>query len=284
MPREFQSKTEPLFQMYPKAPIDNTDPLVVLIPVNKTHQRDAGLSTLSTRWQLKVVAQVLSNKIFISTKNYRTVSISNIEQWLNLDHLWVLNIRWCTDLWKPSKKVKVLQVLAVLKLLFWMVSRNSQKTNNPHQAKQHKTTAPRVQMRMLFGCEPWAYPTQKVGKVRITRTSTFDVSYRFQMFGTTSLGFWLLSSTNAAWHLSCLFWSQKNNITKPSCCICLPALPPPLRIKPASEANRVMKHPDAKIVFAARCHVSNLQGQKKSMACLCLPFGRTGRWPLTRYL
>lgn len=240
--------------------------------------------TLSTRWQLKVVAQVLSNKIFISTKNYRTVSISNIEQWLNLDHLWVLNIRWCSDLWKPSKKLKVLQVLAALKLLFWMVSRNSQKTNNPHQAKQHKTTAPRVQMRMLFGCEPWAYPTQKVGKVRITRTSTFDVSYRFQMFGTTSLGFWLLSSTNAAWHLSCLFWSQKNNITKPSCCICLPALPPPsalnLPVKPTVSWNI----PTQRLCWLHDVTSQIYRAKKKSMACLCIPFGRTGRWPLTRYL
>ena len=114
----------------------------------------------------------------------KTTDIFNFKcgQCLNFDHLWVLNIRWCTDLWKPSKKLKVLQVLAALKLLFWMVSRNSQKTNNPHQAKQHKTTAPRVQMRMLFGCEPWAYPTQKVGKVRITRTSTICRCISFLMF------------------------------------------------------------------------------------------------------
>lgn len=99
----------------------------------------------------------------------------------------------------------------------------------------------------------------------------FDVSYRFQMFGTTSLGFWLLSSTNAAWHLSCLFWSDPKKITK-TLLLHLFARPAPPRIKPASEANRVMKHPDAKIVFAARCHVSNLQGQKEKYGLPMPPF------------
>ena len=132
------------------------DPLVWYPRVSETHQRHAACQHLtrnSPPWKVLKVFDLmfLSNQVFI--QEITDMFNFKCEQCFDRDRLWVLNIRWCIDLWKPSKKLREPQALHWI----WCFEccegfLETLKTNNPTKQNNIK------QQHLEFKCECCSVP------------------------------------------------------------------------------------------------------------------------------